>query len=243
MVKLYKAPSVRNSWLISLVLAVVLFFGIYGIYHYSDLLSIEQLTIREQELRHWQENHLIQATGLSFLIYIVVTGISFPGATGLTVVMAWLLGFWVALPLISFASTLGASIAFLGCRFLFGELLRKKISHKWEQQIRVVEKEGAYYLFALRLFPGVPFFAINLIMGMTKIRLRTFWWVSQAGMLPGTIVYVYFGDSLPSLSQLMEQGISGLLSWRLLLSLILLGIFPITIKRLHSRFGKACRQT
>ena len=233
--------NARTFGLILLSLAVI---GIAaGFYYFGDLLSLENLALRERELRQWQENHLFRAVALSFVIYVAVVGVSLPGATVMTVVLAWLFGFWIALPLVSFASTSGAAIAFWGCRFLFGEHLRSITGRKLEKHIRAFEAEGAYYLFALRLFAGVPFFVINLAMGVTKIRLGTFWWVSQVGMLPGTVVYVYFGASLPSLEQLVERGMGGILSWPLLLSLTLLGVFPLAIKRLSSRFGKTRRPT
>jgi uncharacterized membrane protein YdjX (TVP38/TMEM64 family) len=97
------------------------------------------------------------------------------------------------------------------------------------------EREGAYYLFTLRLIPLVPFFVINAVMGLTRIPVRTFWWVSQLGMLPGTFAFVYAGSTLPSINTLAEKGAKGVLDWRLFLAFAILGLLPLILKRMVNR--------
>ena len=187
----------------------------------------EVLTEREESLRAWTGAHFGTALVASFLIYTTMTGLSLPGATLLTLVLGWLLGTWWALPVVSFASTAGAAITFLLSRFLFRDWLLDRYGDRLSTFNEALEREGAFYLFSLRLIPAVPYFAINLVMGLTPLRLRTFWWVSQLGMLPGTFVYVKAGAALPRLSELREQGLSGILTPDLFLSFLLLGLFPL----------------
>ncbi|MBT5925704.1 MAG: TVP38/TMEM64 family protein, partial [Verrucomicrobia bacterium] len=138
--------------------------------------------------------------------------------------------------LVSFASTAGASMAFLLSRFFLNDLIQFKFGDRLDKFNEALKKEGAFYLFTLRLIPAVPFFVINLVMGLTPIPTRTFWWVSQLGMLPGTAVFVYAGSQFPSLSILAEKGGSGILTPQLVLAFILLGVFPIAVKKLMGRF-------
>lgn len=134
----------------------------------------------------------------------------------------------------SFASTLGATLAFLLSRFL----LRASIQERFGDRLRAfndsLEREGPFYLFTLRLIPAVPFFVINAVMGLTPVRTRTFWWISQLGMLPGTVVYVYAGSSVPNLRLLAEDGINAVFSPSQMLQIIgafaLLGLFPLIVR-------------
>lgn len=171
-------------------------------------------------------------------VYVVVTGLSLPGATVLTLGISWLFGqllgpgggFVTALLCISFASTAGASCAFLLSRFLFRELVEERFGQRLRTFNAALEREGPWYLLSLRLAPVVPFFVINLVMGLTPMRLRTFWWISQLGMLPGTAVYVYAGASLPSLRQLTSDFVSSVLSPQLWTALLLLALFPLAAR-------------
>ncbi|MDN5869561.1 MAG: FAD-dependent oxidoreductase [Nitrococcus sp.] len=156
-----------------------------------------------------------------FLLYVVVTALSLPGATIMTLAAGALFGFWVALVLVSFASSIGATLAFLASRFLFQDTVQRRFGERLKKINAGVEKDGAYYLFTLRLIPVFPFFVVNLVMGLTRIRTWTFYWVSQVGMLAGTAVYVYAGMELGELDQL-----SGLLSPDLIGAFVLLGLFP-----------------
>ena len=122
----------------------------------------------------------------------------------MTLVVAWYFGFWKGLVLVSFASTCGATLAFLLSRYLLRDIIQSKFGERLKTFNESLDREGAFYLFTLRLIPAVPFFVINVVMGLTRIRTTTFWWISQVGMLAGTCVYVYAGSNIPSLSQLVD---------------------------------------
>ncbi|MGZ3697600.1 MAG: TVP38/TMEM64 family protein, partial [Bdellovibrionota bacterium] len=150
------------------------------------LLSMTELKARQHELEAAvRENPVLSA--LVFLIgYILVTGLSVPGATVLTLGGGAIFGFFRGVLLVSFASTLGATLAFVLARFLFGDLVRRRFADRLKAVNQGFEREGAYYLFSLRLIPVFPFFIVNILMSLTPIRAGTFYWVSQLGMLPAT---------------------------------------------------------
>ena len=152
------------------------------------------------------------------MFYILVTGMSLPGATLLTLVAGALFGLWLGTLIVSFASTLGATTAFVISRYLFRDATRRKFGKYLTAIDRGVEREGAFYLFALRLVPAVPFFAINLAMAQTAISTWRFYWVSQLGMIFGTVVYVNAGSELGQI-----QSLSDIFSPTLWISFALLG--------------------
>ncbi len=162
-----------------------------------------------------------------FAIYVAVTAISLPGAAILTLAAGAIFGLVVGTIIVSFASSIGATIAFLAARFILGESVEKKFGQRMAEINKGVEKEGAFYLFTLRLVPLVPFFVINLLMGLTKMKALTFYWVSQLGMLLGTMVFVNAGTELAKISSL-----KGILTPGLIGSFVLLGIFPILAKKI-----------
>ena len=136
-------------------------------------------------------------------------------------------GFWVGVVIVSFASTIGATIACFVARFLLRDWVQNKFGEKLTAMNKGIAREGAFYLFSLRLVPIFPFFVINLAMGLTPMKLATFYWVSQIGMLPGTIVYINAGKELGRI-----ESLSGILSPGLIISFALLGIFPIAVKKI-----------
>ncbi|HCL81051.1 MAG TPA: TVP38/TMEM64 family protein, partial [Nitrospiraceae bacterium] len=160
------------------------------------------------------------------LIYIFVTGLSLPGATVMTLAGGALFGLWVGAIVISFASTLGATLACLISRFLLRDWVQSKFGDKLSEINQGIEKEGLFYLFTLRLIPAFPFFVINLLMGLTKMPIFTFYWISQIGMFPATLVYVNAGKELAKIDSL-----SGILSPPLIISFVILGLFPIAAKK------------
>ncbi len=161
------------------------------------------------------------------LLYISVTGLSLPGAAILTLAGGAIFGvFWGTL-IVSFASSIGATLAFLASRFLFRDSVKDKFGEQLKAIDEGVAKEGAFYLFTLRLIPVFPFFMINLLMGLSNMKTWTFYWVSQIGMLAGTVVYVNAGTQLGHIKSL-----AGILSPAVLGSFILLGIFPLLAKRI-----------
>lgn len=213
------------------VVAVVIAFT-----QFRDSLTLESLASREDTLRNYQSKAPTAVIGIAFAIYVAVTGLSLPGAAALTLVYAWFFGFPTGLVLVSFASTSGATLAFLFSRFLFRDSLERKFGERLSGFNEALKREGAFYLLTLRLIPAVPFFVINLVMGLTPIKTRTYWWISQLGMLPGTAVYVYAGSQFPSLQELAENGTAGILSPQLLIAFVILGLFPIAVKKLMQRF-------
>ena len=140
----------------------------------------------------------------------------------MTLVFGWSFGFLPGLLLVSFASTAGASLAFLLSRFVLREWIQTRFGSRLRTFNDALARDGAFYLLALRLIPSVPFFVVNLVMGLTPLALGTYWWVSQIGMLPSTAVYVYAGASVPYLQTLSEQGVRAVLSPRLFWALALL---------------------
>jgi uncharacterized membrane protein YdjX (TVP38/TMEM64 family) len=133
---------------------------------------------------------------------------------------------------VSFASTTGATVAFLVSRYLLRDAVQARFGGRLEKFNEALRREGAFYLFTLRLIPAAPFFAINLVMALTPIRVRTFWWVSQLGMLPGTFVFVNGGAALPDLQTIIDERGAGILSVHLVLSFVALGLFPIAAKKI-----------
>jgi len=205
-------------------------------WQFGSYLKLEYLATQEAKLRAFQHHSPLLVYGAAFLIYVVVTGLSLPGAAPLTLLYGWYFGFAPTLVVVSFASTAGATISFLTSRYLVRGSIEQKFGDRLQQFNAHLETEGAFYLFTLRLIPIVPFFVINLVMGLTPISTRTYWWVSQVGMLPGTAVYVYAGSSVPNLSQLAEQGAAAVLSpqqlSQLFIAFALLGVFPLLVKLL-----------
>jgi len=193
---------------------------------------LNALADRESQLREFQADHPVFVYAMAFLIYVVVTGLSLPGAAALTMVYGWFFKFWPALILVSFSSTTGATAAFLLSRYLFRDAVQRRFGDSLSKFNEALEREGAFYLLTLRLIVAVPFFVINLVMGLTPIRTSTYWWVSQIGMLPGTAVFVFAGTSFPSLEELAKHGVSGVLRWEIAVAFALLGLFPITVKKL-----------
>ena len=226
----------KPAWIKLALLAVVVVVIAAGYFFFGDTLTLENLAGREAELREYQNDFPLLVFGIAFLIYVGITGLSLPGATVLTLLFGWYFGSWRGLLLVSFASTTGATIAFFLSRYLFRETIQNRFGERLASFNESLKQEGAFYLFTLRLIPAVPFFVINVVMGLTPIRPRTYWWVSQLGMLPGTMVYVYAGSSVPNLSTLAEQGVGGILSPQLIVAFVLLGIFPLLVRKVMQRF-------
>src|SRR5262245_57574769 len=209
----------RKRWLLVAILAALIaaFFA-FGLQRYFSLefFRSQQAAINAQVAQH------PVATGLVFfLIYVVVTGLSLPGAAVMTLIAGAIFGLLWGVVIVSFASTIGATLAFLASRFLLRDWVQAKFGDRLRRVNEGVAKEGAFYLFALRLVPAFPFFAINLLMGLTPIRTWTYFWVSQVGMLAGTIAYVYAGTTLGELR----------ISIELLVAFTILGVFPLIAKR------------
>lgn len=229
-------PVRRPQWPKLVLLTIVVGAIGVGYFQFGDALTLDRIAAQESDLRAFQTTSPVLVYGAAFAIYVAVTGLSLPGAAVLTLVFGWYLGFGRGLLLVSFASTSGATLAFLMSRYI----LRGSIQTRFGDRLRAFDtalaRDGAFYLFTLRLVPAVPFFVINLVMGLTPVRLLTFWWVSQVGMFPGTAVFVYAGATVPDLQTLSEQGVAGIVSPQLLAAFVLLGVFPFVVRWLVARF-------
>jgi pyruvate/2-oxoglutarate dehydrogenase complex dihydrolipoamide dehydrogenase (E3) component/uncharacterized membrane protein YdjX (TVP38/TMEM64 family) len=212
----------RLALLIALAVLIVAFFAFgLGRYFSLDFFRSQQAAI----FAFYRANPL-QTAAAFFALYVAVTGLSLPGAAIMTLVAGAIFGLLWGAILVSFASTIGATFAFLASRFLFRDAIQRRFGDRLRAINAGIEKEGAFYLFTLRLVPAFPFFVINLVMGLTPMKTRTFYWVSQVGMLLGTIVYVNAGTQIGRI-----ESLKGILSPGLLLSFAALGILPIVAKK------------
>ena len=222
-------------WVKIAVLAVlaVIIAGAY--WKFGNKETLDWLATQETALRSFQAEHPVLVYGAAFLAYVTVTGLSLPGAALMTLLMGWYFGVLQGTILVSFASTTGATVAFLLSRYLFQGSIQKKFGDKLETFNAALDREGAFYLFTLRLIPAVPFFVINVVMGLTKLPLWTYWWVSQIGMLAGTAVYCYAGSRIPDLTTLVNEGAGAVFSASQLtqigLAFVLLGVLPLVSKK------------
>lgn len=196
----------------------------------QNLLTLDSLKNSLDDFRRFQADSPLLVSGIYFAIYVVVTAFSIPGAAVMTLAGGALFGLWQGLLLVSFASTLGATLAFLGARYFLRDSVQAKFGNRLTAINAGVEKEGAFYLFTLRLVPVFPFFLINLLMGLTQMKAWTFFWVSQLGMFAGTVVYVNAGTELAKITSL-----SGILSPALIASFVVLGFFPLVAKKIIDR--------
>ena len=217
----------------TLLLAAVLIIG-FAVWAFREDLNIHALAAREMRFRAAYDRRPLTTWVIAFLVYVAVAGLSLPGAAAVSVLYGWLFGFWPALLLVSFASTAGATLSFLSSRYLIGDIIQARFSGRLARFNAAIEREGAFYLLTLRLIPQAPFFIVNLVMGLTKIRVRTFWWVSQLGMLPGTCIFIFAGASAPSLKTVAERGLASVLDWKLIAALTLLGLMPLALKKVVS---------
>ncbi|WP_429126872.1 FAD-dependent oxidoreductase [Aeromonas veronii] len=220
----------RTRLLLALVMG-----GLIGTFFALDLgryLTLDALQAQQAAVAQWVDSHFVSASLLFVLIYVLSTALSLPGASLLTLGGSALFGVAWGLLLVSFASTLGATLAFLSARFLLRDWVTARFGDKLATFQSGMAKEGAFYLLSLRLIPIFPFFLVNLLMGLTPIRVSTYYWVSQLGMLPGTFVYVLAGSEL---GQLTSTG--NILSPGLMVALTLLGLMPWLVKKLTAKLA------
>ena len=215
---------VQRLLVVAAIIIIVILFKVLGLGQY---LSLDYLKTSQDKFVQLYASHRFAVIATYMAVYIVVTALSLPGAAVMTLAGGAMFGFWVGFVVVSFASTIGATLACFVARFLLRDWVQNKFGEKLAAINRGVEKEGAFYLFSLRLVPIFPFFFINLVMGLTTMKLLTFYWVSQLGMLPGTMVFVNAGKELGKI-----ESLSGILSPGLILSFVILGLFPITVKKL-----------
>jgi dihydrolipoamide dehydrogenase len=215
----------RGRLLFAIALAALA--AAFFVFDLDQYFSLSYLKSREAAIADLYAAHPLQISLAFFLAYVLVTGLSLPGATVMTLAAGAFFGLPAGTLIVSFASSIGATLAFLASRFVLRDAVQARFGDKLAAANAGMEKDGAFYLFTLRLVPAFPFFVINLVMGLTPIAVRTFYWVSQLGMLAGTIVYVNAGTQLAKLDSLKE-----ILSPGLILSFTLLGLFPLFAKKM-----------
>jgi uncharacterized membrane protein YdjX (TVP38/TMEM64 family) len=217
-----------------LLILIALLIGAFFYFDLQQLLTLEKLKSQQETIVSYRNNHPLLATAIYALVYIAVTGLSLPGASILTLAGGAVFGLLWGTLIVSFASSIGATVAFMTARFLFRDAVNARFGHQLKEIDAGVARDGAFYLFTLRLVPLIPFFVINLVMGLTVLKARTFYWVSQAGMLAGTLVYVNAGTQLAKI-----ESLSGILSPALIGSFALLGVFPFIAKKIVEYFPRA----
>ncbi|WP_404838088.1 FAD-dependent oxidoreductase [Aeromonas media] len=233
----------RGRLLLLLVMGCLI--GAFFAFDLDAYLSLPRLQAHQEQASAWVQAHFGQAALLFTLLYVATTALSLPGATLLTLGGSALFGVGWGLLLVSFASTLGATLAFLSARFLLRDWVSRRFGDKLATFEAGMAKDGAFYLLSLRLIPLFPFFLVNLLMGLTPIRVSTYYWVSQLGMLPGTLVYVLAGSELATLTSTGK-----ILSPGLVAALTLLGLMPwlmrwlqrrLALRRLYAPYRKPAR--
>ncbi|MFT4806967.1 MAG: pyruvate/2-oxoglutarate dehydrogenase complex dihydrolipoamide dehydrogenase (E3) component [Paraglaciecola sp.] len=217
----------KRGILLAIIISLI---GAFFVFDIGQHLTLESLKLNQQQLADFIQQNWLQAFIGYFLLYVVVTALSLPGAAILTLGAGALFGLGWGLLLASFASTIGATFAFLVSRFLLRDWVKTTFSNKIKAIDEGITKDGAFYLLSLRMVPLFPFFVINLVMGITSIKTLTYYWVSQVGMLMGTVVFVNAGTQLVEINTL-----SDIVSADLLLSFALLGLFPLIAKFILNR--------
>ncbi|MBI3937380.1 MAG: FAD-dependent oxidoreductase [Betaproteobacteria bacterium] len=208
-----------------LLAAIVTLIAAFFAFDVGRYFTLEFFKAQQAVINAFRDVHPLATGAAYFATYVAVTGLSLPGAALMTLVGGAIFGLAWGAVIISFASSIGATLAFLASRFLLRDAVQARFGESLKSVNAGVAKDGAFYLFTLRLVPAFPFFVINLVMGLTPIRTWTFYWVSQAGMLAGTLVYVNAGTQIAKI-----ESLSGILSPGLIVSFTLLGVFPLAAR-------------
>jgi pyruvate/2-oxoglutarate dehydrogenase complex dihydrolipoamide dehydrogenase (E3) component/uncharacterized membrane protein YdjX (TVP38/TMEM64 family) len=211
--------------LLILLIAAILAAAFFAL-DLHQVLTVDGIKAGMAQFAAWRDASPLLVAGAYFVLYVIVTALSLPGAAVMTLAGGALFGLGWGLVIVSFASTIGATLAFLVSRHLLRDSVQARFGERLQAINDGIARDGAFYLFTLRLVPVFPFFLINLLMGLTPIRAKTFYWVSQLGMLAGTLVYVNAGTELARI-----EGLGGILSPGLLLSFALLGVFPLLARK------------
>lgn len=219
------AVAGTSRWRWPLLLVVIAAIAVAWQAGLFDALTLESLKAQQAQLGAWVAAHPLQAAALFFAVYVAVAAASIPGAAVMTLAAGALFGVLEGTLLVSFASTIGASLAFLVARFVLRDSLRSRYGERLRKLDAGIERDGAFYLFTLRLVPVFPFFVVNLLAGLTPLRLRTFYWISQLGMLPGTLAYVVAGTQLARIDSAGD-----VLSPGLIAAFAVLGLLPLLMR-------------
>jgi pyruvate/2-oxoglutarate dehydrogenase complex dihydrolipoamide dehydrogenase (E3) component/uncharacterized membrane protein YdjX (TVP38/TMEM64 family) len=214
----------KGKWLLLVLIATLV--AVFFAFDLKSVFDLAYLKSRQAQIDELYRSSPTIVAGGFFVVYIAVTGLSLPGATIMTLAAGAIFGLLWGTIIVSFASSIGATLAFLASRFLLRDSIQARFGDKLKAINAGIDKDGAFYLFTLRLVPAFPFFVINLVMGLTLIKTRTFYWVSQIGMLAGTLVYVNAGTQIAQI-----ESAAGILSPGLIVSFTLLGLFPLIAKK------------
>lgn len=208
----------KRWWLLGFILGLI---GLFFAFDLGRFFSLEALKASHDALMQAYQEQPIQVISLYAVTYIIMAALSLPGATVMSLAGGAVFGFWIGVPVVLISATVGATFAFLAARYLFRDVVQRRFGDRLEAINRGLERDGAFYLFSLRLVAAFPFFLINLLMGLTVIRVSAFFWASLIGMLAGSAVYVNAGTQLAAISSL-----SDILSPALIGSFLLLAVFP-----------------
>lgn len=225
------AKKVKIVQKILIVCAIIILIALFYFLDAGKYFSLDYIKASQERFALLYKEHMVAVIAAYMGIYITMSALSLPGAAVLTLLGGALFGFVTGTIVVSFASTIGATLACLVARFLLRDWVQNKVGGKLNVINEGVEKEGAFYLFTMRLIPAFPFWLVNLAMGLTRIPLITYYWVSQIGMLPATMVFVFAGRELGQV-----ESLSGILSPGLIIALVILGIFPIVAKKIMARY-------
>lgn len=213
--------------------AIFALIGAYFAFDLGRLLDLAWLKSSQADFRVYYLDHPLKSLALYFALYVAIASLSLPGAALLTVAAGAMFGFVLGVTAVSFASAIGATVAFLSSRYLLRGMAKKRFGKTVQKLNSGFENGGAFYLFSLRLVPALPYFVTNLGMGLTSMRVSTYYWVSQLAMLPGTIVYVNAGTQLAGIDSL-----EGIMSPGIIASFVLLALFPLIGRFLVTIVGR-----
>ncbi len=220
-----KAWGFRAAWVLGIASLLLIAYWQLGEY-----VSLEYLASQEANLRSFQSDHPYVVYSIVFIIYTLAFAIGIPLGAAMTIIVGWCFDFVPALVLASFGSTAGGALAFLNSRYFLRSRMKSWLSGTLKKFDAELRQNAAFYLFISRLIPQIPFILVNLVMGLSPISLKTFWWVSQLSMLPALIIFVWIGQSLPNLQKVVDEGISSVLSWQLMVGIAAMGVIPLLIR-------------
>lgn len=216
-----------NKKKLSVIILLISIIGLFFILDLGQYLDLTYIKSKQEAINNYYSINPIFTALIFFISYILITGVSLPGASIMTLIGGAIFGVGWGTLLVSFGSVLGATMAFLVVRYLFHDFIQNRYSKQLEPINNGIKKEGGFYLFSIRLVPAFPFFIINALMALTPIKTINFALISQIGMLPATIVYVNAGTQLAKIESLGD-----ILSKELIISFVLLGIFPLLTKKI-----------
>jgi len=220
-----KTWAFRGAWVAGVATLVIV-----AVWQCSECFSLDYLASQEGHLRSFQADHPYLLYGIVFVVYTIGFAIGLPLAALMTIIVGWFFDFVPALILASLGSSLGATLTFMTSRYLLRDRMKQWLGGTMNKFQSELQNSAAFYLFVSRLIPQIPFVLVNLVMGLSSIGLRTFFWVSQLSMLPVLIIFVWIGGSLPSLQTIADNGISSVLSWQLMLGIAAMGIVPLLVR-------------